>query len=162
MATVQIARQLLEGDMNIFSNRSLVGPQTPAIAMARDVARIVIAAVLVGTGFALLLALTVLSLTVIAPPAQASGAPALVSSEPEQTPRAPSEKPGEQTSEQTGGSLLGEAFAAQALPADVPQGRSKEGVFSSLPGLATPVGWSLILALLAGVLAFIVYARRKA
>lgn len=147
--------------MNTFSNRSLVAPQTPAFSMARDVVRIVITAVLAGTGFALLLALAVLSLTVIAPPAQASGAPAMVSSEPEQMPRAPSEKPGKQTSEQTRGSLLGEAFAAQALPADVPKGRSKERVFGSLPGLATPVGWSLILALLAGVLAFIVYVRRK-
>ena len=144
--------------MKIFSNRSLVGPQTPAFSMARDLVRIVIAALLAGSGFAVLLALAVLSLTVIAPPAQASGAPVLVSSEPQQTTRATSERPGEQS----GGSLQWEAFAAQALPANVPQGRSNKGVSGSPPGMPAAAGWSLILALLAGALALIVYLRRKA
>jgi Ca-activated chloride channel family protein len=85
-------------DMNIFSNRSLVGPQTPAFSMARDVVRIVITAVLAGTAFALLLALAVLSLTVIAPPAHASGTPMLASAEPDQAAGLATEKPGEQTS----------------------------------------------------------------
>ncbi|MBI3528102.1 MAG: marine proteobacterial sortase target protein [Betaproteobacteria bacterium] len=107
--------------MKIFSNRSLVGPQTPAFSMARDVVRIVIAAVLAGTGFALLLALTVLSLTVIAPPAQASGAPVLASAEPDQAAGPPTEKPGEQTS----GSFLvrvrpsGRLIRSPALSTDV-------------------------------------------
>ena len=107
--------------MKTFSNRSLVGPQTPAFSMARDVVRIVITAVLVGTGFALLLALTVLSLTVIAPPAQASGAPALASAEPDQTAGPRTEKPGEQTS----GSFLvrvrpsGRLIRSPALSTDV-------------------------------------------
>jgi hypothetical protein len=158
MASVQIARQLLEDDMKIFSNRSLVGPQAPAFSMARDAVRIVITAVLAGTVFALLLALTVLSLTVIAPPARASGAPVLTSAEPEQTTRAPSEKPGVQS----GAISQGEAFAAQALPGNVPQVRSNEGVPGSKPGMPAAAGWSLILALLAGALALIVYLRRKA
>lgn len=84
--------------MKTFSNRSLVGPQTPAFSMARDVVRIVITAVLAGTGFALLLALTVLSLTVIAPPTHASGMPTLASSDSDQAAGPPTEKPGEQTS----------------------------------------------------------------
>lgn len=84
--------------MKTFSNRSLVGPQMSAFSMARDVVRIVITAVLAGTVLALLLALTVLSLTVIAPPAQASGAPVLASAEPDQAAGPLTEKPGEQTS----------------------------------------------------------------
>ena len=143
--------------MKTFSNRSLVGPQPLAFSMARDVVRIVITAVLAGTGFALLLALTVLSLTVIAPPARASGAPVLTSAEPEQTTRAPSEKPGVQS----GAISQGEAFAAQVLPAKVPQGRSNEGVFGSQPGMAAASGWALILALLAGAVGLIVHLRRK-
>ena len=84
--------------MKVFSNRSLVGPQAPAFSMARDVVRIVITAVLAGAGFALLLALAVLSLTVVAPPAQASGAIVLASSDPDPVAGATGEKPGEQTS----------------------------------------------------------------
>jgi hypothetical protein len=158
MAPVQIARQLLENDMKIFSIRSFAGPQAPGVAVALDVVRIVITAVLAGTGFALLLALAVLSLTVIAPPARASGAPVLTSAEPAQTTRAFSEKPGVQS----GAISQGEAFAAQALPGNVPQVRSNEGVPGSKPGMPAAAGWSLILALLAGALAFIVYLRRKA
>ncbi|HEV7821016.1 MAG TPA: hypothetical protein VGO84_07530, partial [Burkholderiales bacterium] len=48
-------------------------PRAPRPGIARDILRMVTMAVLAGTAFALLLALTVLSLTVIAPPAQASG-----------------------------------------------------------------------------------------
>ena len=143
--------------MKSFANSSLVGPQAPAFSMARDVVHIVITALLAGSGFAVLLALAVLSLTVIAPPAQASGAPVLESSEPAQTTRPPSAEQGAQS----GVSLQGEAFAAQVLPAKVPQGRSNEGVFGSQPGMAAASGWVLILALLAGAVGLIVHLRRK-
>ena len=143
--------------MEIFSNRSFAAPRTPALSMARDVVRIVITAVLAGTGFAVLLALAILSLTVITPPAHASGTPPLASSEPDQAAGPQTRRPGEQS----GGSLQGEVFAAQALPANVPQGRSDEGVSGSQPRMASVAGWSLILALLAGALGLIVYARRK-
>jgi len=93
MACVQIARQLLEDDMKMLSNRSWAAAQGPAFSMARDVLRIVIAAVLAGTGFALLLALTVLSLTVIAPPAHASGASAPASSDADLAAGSPADKP---------------------------------------------------------------------
>src|SRR6266853_1275934 len=69
--------------MNIISNGSWVGAQGTELSMVRDVFRIVITAVLAGTGFALLLALAVLSLTVIASSVQASGGPVLESSTPE-------------------------------------------------------------------------------
>jgi Ca-activated chloride channel homolog len=107
--------------MNNFSNRSLVGPQSPAFAVARDVVRIVITAVLAGTGFALLLALTVLSLTVIAPPAQASSAPEPASADTDHAVGVQGEKPGEQTS----GSFLvrarpsGRLIRSPALNTDV-------------------------------------------
>jgi hypothetical protein len=146
-----------EDDMKSFSNDSSLEAQMPSLSMARDVARIVITALLAGTGFAVLLALAVLSLTVIAPPAQASGAPVLESSEPAQTTRPPSAEQGAQS----GVSLQGEAFAAQVLPATVPQVRSNEGVFGSQPGIAAASGWALILALLAGAVGLIVHLRRK-
>jgi hypothetical protein len=164
MASVQVARQLLEDDMNNFSNRSLVGPQTPAFSIARDVARIVITAVLVGTGFALLLALAVLSLTAIAPPAQASGAPALASAEPDQGRGSVMQTPGKQdaTPVHPAGQLVATPVAA---PASLPRDSTHEGVFDSLPkaGIATPAVLYLILALVAGFVVFFVYslARRK-
>ena len=107
--------------MKVFSNRSLVGLHTPAVSMARDVVRIVIAAVLAGTGFALLLALTVLSLSVIAPSAQASGTTVLASAEADGPAGPLTEKPGEQTS----GSFLvrvhpsGRLIRSPALSTDV-------------------------------------------
>jgi Ca-activated chloride channel family protein len=55
----------------------------------------------------------------------------------------------------------GEPLDAQALPANLPQGWSHEGVFGSLPKTATLGGLHLLLALLAGALAVFVYARRK-
>ncbi|MEO8164710.1 MAG: VIT domain-containing protein, partial [Betaproteobacteria bacterium] len=74
-----------------------------------------------GARFALLLALSVLSLTVIAPPAQASGAGIRASAEPDQLAAPPGEKPGEQTS----GSFLvrvrpsGRLIRSPALSTDV-------------------------------------------
>jgi LPXTG-motif cell wall-anchored protein len=150
--------------MKIFSNRSLVGPQTPAFSVARDVVRIVIAAVLAGTGCALLLALTVLSLTVIAPPAQASGGPVLASVEPDQGRGSATQTPGKQdaTPVHPAGQPVGAPVLAPAIPL---RDSTHERVFDSLPktGTTTPAVLYLILALVAGVLAFFVYslARRK-
>jgi Ca-activated chloride channel family protein len=107
--------------MKTNANYSLSVARAPAFSMARDALRIVISAVLAGIGFALLLALVVLSLTVIAPPAQASGAPVLASSEPDEAAGPPGEKPGEQTS----GSFLvrvrpsGRLIRSPALSTDV-------------------------------------------
>lgn len=148
--------------MKIFVNRSLAGPQVPAIAVARDVARIVMTAVLAGVIFALLLALTVLSLTVIAPPAQASGAPTLSSSAPEPGRGAGIETPGKQDASSSDAipPVVGSAAAA-----DLPQVPAHQAVYDSLPktGTATPAALYLLLALAAGFLAFFAYslARRK-
>lgn len=146
--------------MKIFSNRSLVAPQTPAFSMARDVMRIVITAVLVGTGFALLLALTVLSLTVIAPPAHASGAPTLAASEPGQGRGSVMQSSGKQDA-----TPVHPADQPVGTPASLRRDSTHEGVFDSLPktGTATSAALYLILALVAGFLVFFVYllARRK-
>jgi len=150
-------------DMKIFLNRSLVGPQTQAISVARDVVRIVIAAVLAGTGFALLLALTVLSLSVIAPPAQASGSPAVASSEPDPGRGSAMELPGKQDASADHPAIP--SVVASAAAADLPQVPAHEAVFDSLPktGTARPAVLYLLLALAAGFLAFFVYSlvRRK-
>jgi hypothetical protein len=163
MAPVQIARQPLGDDMNNFLIRSLVGPQSPAFAVARDVVRIVITAVLAGTGFALLLALTVLSLTVIAPPAQASGAPTLSSSEADPGRGNAMEKHGKQDTTLDHTAI--QPVVASAAAADLPQVSKHEAVFDSLPkaGTARPAVLYLLLALAAGFLAFFAYslARRK-
>ncbi len=130
--------------------------------MARDVFRIVITAVLAGTGFALLLALTVLSLTVIAPPAQASGAPTLSSSAPEPGRGAGIETPGKQDASSNDAIP---PVVSPAAAADLPQVLRHEGVYDSLPktGTSRPTALYLLLALGAGFLAFFAYslARRR-
>ena len=162
MASVQVARQQQTGnDMNVFSNRSLAGAQAPAVSMARDVIRIVITAVLAGTAFALLLALTVLSLTVIAPPAQASGSPTLASSEPVQgrgieteAPARPDAGPVHLASQ-----TVSPPAAAQA---SVPQVAAHEAVFESLPKSdRSPAVLYLLLAIGAGFLGLFVYSLAK-
>ena len=149
--------------MKVFLNRSLVGPQTQAISVARDVARIVIAAVLTGTGFALLLALTVLSLTVIAPPAQASGSPTVASPEPDPGRGSAMEMPGKQDASADHPAIS--PVIASAAAADLPQVPAHEAVYDSLPktGAVTPAVLYLLLALAAGLLALFAYSlvRRK-
>ena len=164
MAVVQVAHQPQPGnDMNLFPNRSLAGPQAPAVSMARDVIRIVITAVLAGTAFALLLAMTVLSLTVIAPPAQASGAPTLASSEPVQGRET---EMGAREKQDAGPvHLAAQAVSASAAPVSLPLQSTHEAVFDSLPksGMSSPALLYLLLALGAGFLGLFVYslARRK-
>ncbi len=147
--------------MNVFPNRSLAGPQAPAVSMARDVFRIVITAVLAGTAFALLLALTVLSLTVIAPRAQASGSPTLASSEPVQGRGTETEAPEKQDAGPV--HLASQTVSATtAAQVSVPQVEAHEAVFDSLPkSEKSPALLYLLLAIGAGFLGLFVYSLAK-
>ena len=146
--------------MNLFPNRSLAGPQAPAVSMARDVIRIVITAVLAGTAFALLLALTVLSLTVIAPPAQASGAPTLASSEPVEGRRTEMEAPGKQDAGSV--QLAAQAVSASAAaPVSLPQQSTHEADSRPKSGTSSPALLYLLLVLGAGFLGLFVYSLAK-
>ncbi|MEO8136940.1 MAG: hypothetical protein ABI831_23550 [Betaproteobacteria bacterium] len=146
--------------MKIIANRIGMGLQVPDMTMARDVLRLVVTAVLAGTGFALLLALTVLSLTVISPPAAASGSPALASSGPGFADSSVASAPGGQIA--AADSSLGiPAAAAASLPPVV----THPGVIDApakTGGASSNLLW-LVIALVAGVLAFSVasLARRK-
>ena len=141
--------------MNTFSNPGL-SAVAPASA-ARDIVRIVIVAALAGTGFAILLALAVLSLTVIAPPAIASGGAAMISSEPAQGARATADQPLDRASAE----FIGEAAAAQPAPASVPLTRIEAATDDSVLGMPNLAVLALVLAVLAGVAAFLVRARGK-
>jgi Ca-activated chloride channel family protein len=79
--------------MKTLQDRAPMALRADSTSLLRDVVRFVALAVVAGTGFAILLAFTILGLTVIAPPvAQASGTAGL-------TPvSAETEKPGDQTS----------------------------------------------------------------
>lgn len=79
--------------MKTFWNSSLIGAESSGFSMARDVVRFVVTAAIAGTGFAILLALTILGLTLVAPPAEASSAP-----ESGSVHGSPSDRPGDQTS----------------------------------------------------------------
>ena len=146
--------------MNLFLNRSLAGTQAPAVSITRDVIRIVITAVLAGTAFALLLALTVLSLTVIAPPAQASGAPTLASSEPGEGRSTEMEAPGKQDAGSV--QLAAQAVSASA-PVSLPQQLTLQADARPRSATSSPVLLYVLLALGAGLLALFVYllAKRK-
>jgi hypothetical protein len=164
MASVQVALQPLGDDMKIFTNHSLAGAQAPVVSVARDVVRIVIAAVLAGTAFAVLLALTVLSLTVIAPPAQASGGEVVTSAGSGSGRAIEMQTPPAQTiALQSAGP---QGVPPTAAPTAVSPESTHEGVYNSLPkdGTGTPVVLYLLLMLGAGFLAYFAYslARRKA
>ncbi|HEX7811821.1 MAG TPA: marine proteobacterial sortase target protein [Burkholderiales bacterium] len=102
--------------MKLFWNRNLIGVEAPEFSMVRDVIRFVVTAAIAGTGFAILLALTILGLTLVAPPAEASSAPEAGSAQ-----GSPSDRPGDQTS----GSFLmrvrpgGEYVRSPVLSTDV-------------------------------------------
>ena len=145
--------------MNLFFNRSLAGPQAPAVSMTRDVIRIVITAVLAGTAFALLLALTVLSLTVIAPPAQASGAPTLASSEPVEGRSTELEAPEKQDAGPV--QLAAQAVSASAAPVSLPQQSTHEADSRPQSATSSPALLYVLLALGAGLLALFVYSLAK-
>ena len=144
--------------MNLFLNRSLAGPQAPAVSITRDVIRIVITAVLAGTAFALLLALTVLSLTVIAPPAQASGAPTLASSEPGEGRSTEMEAPGKQDAGSV--QLAAQAVSASA-PVSLPQQLTLQADSRPQSATSSPALLYVLLALGAGLLALFVYSLAK-
>jgi len=156
MASVQVALQLPGNDMNVFPNRSLAGPQAPAVSIARDVVRIVITAVLAGTAFAILLALTVLSLTVIAPPAQASGAPVIVT-------EAPVNGGGSGTGAVTAAPIRLAAADTQprAEPRQPPQVAVHEKVYESLEKSKSRFVIYIVLALLAAALGYFGYTVAK-
>lgn len=141
--------------MNTFSNRNLVN--VPPASAARDFVRIVIAAALAGSGFAILLALAVLSLSVIAPPAIASGSPAMESSVPAQTTPATDGKPVDQAR----GTFIGEAVAAQQAPAIASLSRGEAARDDLVLGMPKLAALALVLALLAGAAAFLVRARSR-
>ena len=154
-----IAHQRQPGnDMNLFLNRSLAGPQAPAVSITRDVIRIVITAVLAGTAFALLLALTVLSLTVIAPPAQASGAPTLASSEPVEGRSTEMEAPAKQDAGSV--QLAAQAVSASA-PVSLPQQLTLQADARSRSATSSPALLYVLLAIGAGLLALFVYSLAK-
>ena len=141
--------------MNTLSNCNLVS--VPRVSAARDIVRIVIAAVVAGTGFSILMALAVLSLTVIAPPVHASGAPGLSSSGTADMARATEN----QSEAPTATTFIGEAAAATPLPTAAPAMRNGEAPAASLPSLPKLAGLALVLALLAGVAVLIVRARSR-
>jgi ABC-type antimicrobial peptide transport system permease subunit len=169
--------------MKILANRNLaeaLGPAGPVSAIGsraagsdimRDVARMVVTAVIAGTAFALLLALAVLSLTVVAPPAHASGAPTVVTYESTSTPDAHDGKSAGQSAEATS-HMVADASPARTtvdsgkphvLPASASQDMPRESTFSKLVNGFSP-GLVLILALVSVLVAFFIYAvvRRKA
>lgn len=166
--------------MKILANRNLaaalgsfgaasaasIGSPAAGSAMARDIARMVFTAVVAGTAFAILLALAVLSLTVVAPPAHASGAPTVVTYESMSPPAAHSDKVSAQTAEATS-HMVADATPASGqphvLPAIASQDMPRESTFSKLVNGFSP-GLVLILALVSVLVAFFIYAvvRRKA
>ncbi|MEO8005864.1 MAG: hypothetical protein ABI771_13205 [Betaproteobacteria bacterium] len=171
--------------MKILANRNLatalgsfgaasaapIGSPAAGSAIVRDVARMIVTAVIAGTAFALLLALAVLSLTVVAPPAHASGAPTVETYVSTATPDAHGDKPTDHSS-QASSQMVADASSARAaadssrshvLPATASQDMPRESTFTSLVNGFSP-GLVLILALVAVLLAFFVYAvaRRKA
>lgn len=161
MASVHLRTSFLEkADMKTLSLNNLAAPRgavenkAPSTGVVRDFVRVVVTAVLAGTVFALLLALTVLSLTVIAPPAQASGAPVTVIDIP--------------TGSGGIGAVSGNKDAAatqladatphpQAKPAQPPQVAVHEQVYESLEKSKLPVVLYIVLALLAGLLGYFGY-----
>ena len=143
----------LGDNMNTLSNHNLVS--VSPVSAARDIVRLVIAAVLAGAGFSILMALAVLSLTVIAPPVQASGAPAITSSGSADVARTSDRQP----AAPTGTTFIGDAAAAQPVAAAVPAISSEDA-----PAQLSLLKWgsvALALALLASVAVVIARARSR-
>ena len=142
--------------MNDISSRTVAG--VAPLSMARDVARIVIGALLAGSGFAILLALTVLSLTVISPPVHSSGLASVAPSESAPVGLTTDDK----IAEPGTGGLIGEAVAAQPLPPGNTPVNTQQAPGDTLLGMPKAAAWALILALLAGAMALVIRARSKA
>ena len=140
---------------NLATPQGVVENKAPSTGMARDILRVVTTAVFAGAAFALLLALTVLSLTVIAPPAHASGGPVTVIDMP---------KDGDGIGVAVSGNndatpiQLGDATPQpQAKPAQPPQVALHEQVYESLEKTKPPVVLYVVLALGAGLLGYFGY-----
>jgi len=142
--------------LNLATPFGAAETKAPSPGVARDILRMVMMAVLAGTAFALLLALAVLSLTVIAPPAQASGTLATIT----------------ETPVNGGGSDAGAVtmepihLAAadpqpQAEAKQPPQVAVHEKTYESLEKWKPPVVLYLVLALLVGLLGYFGYTVAK-
>jgi hypothetical protein len=151
-----------ETEMKTLSLRNLATPlgaaetKTPSPGVARDILRMVTMAVLAGTAFALLLALTVLSLTVIAPPAQASGALVTVT-------ETPVDGGGPGTGAVTSAPIHLAAAnpQTQAEAKQPPQVAVHEKTYESLEKSKPPVVLYIVLALLVGLLGYFGYTVAK-
>jgi ABC-type antimicrobial peptide transport system permease subunit len=167
-----LANRNLAAALGSFGAASATSIGSPAAgpAIVRDIARMVFTAVVAGVAFALLLALAVLSLTVVAPPAHASGAPTVVTYESISPPDAhtsASGKPAQATSQMVADATptrpAADSGKSHVLPATPAQDVPHESTFSKLVSGFSP-GLVLILALVAVLVAFFIYAvaRRKA
>ena len=144
---------------NLATPQGAVETKAPSTGMARDILRVATMAVFAGTAFALLLALTVLSLTVIAPPAHASGSPVTVIDMPTD---------GGGIGVATSGNddatpiQLAEATPQpQAKPTQPAQVTVHEQVYESLEKTKPPVVLYGVLALVAGLLGYLGYRVMK-
>ena len=148
--------------MNTLSLRNLATPpgaaetKAPSPGIARDILRTVTMAVLAGTAFALLLALTVLSLTVIAPPAQASGTLVTVT-------ETPVNGDGSGTDAVTAAPIHLAAAdpQPQAEAKQPPQVAVHEKVYESLEKSKFPLVFYIVLALVAAFLGYFGYTMAK-
>ena len=162
MPDVHLRTSLLEkADMKTLSLHNLATPQgavenkAPSTGIARDILRLVTMAVFAGTAFALLLALTVLSLTVIAPPAHASGSPVTVIDMP--TDGGGIGVATSRNKDATPIQLADVTPQPQAKPTQPPQVAVHEQVYESLEKTKPPVVLYVVLALLTGLLGYFAY-----
>ena len=166
MPDVHLRTSLLEkADMKTLSLHNLATPHSAVenkalpTGIARDILRLVTMAVFAGTAFALLLALTVLSLTVIAPPAHASGSPITVID-------MPTDGGGmgvaiSENKDATPIQLTDATPQPQAKPTQPPQVAVHEQVYESLEKTKPPVVLYGVLALSAGLLGYLGYRVMK-
>ena len=163
MPTVHLRTPFLEKtEMKTLSLRNLAPPlgapktNPPSPGIARDILGMVTMAVLAGTAFALLLALTVLSLTVIAPPVQASGTLVTVT-------ETPVNGGGPDTAADTAAPIHLAAAdpQPQAEAKQPPQVAAHEKVYESLQKSRPRVVIYIVLALLAAYLGYFGYTVAK-
>lgn len=166
MPNVHLRTFLMEkADMKTLSLHNLATPQgavenkAPSTGIVPDILRVVTMAVFAGTAFALLLALTVLSLTVIAPPAHASGSPVTVIDMPTDGGGIGVATSG--NDDATPIQLADATPQPKAKPTQPPQVAVHEQVYESLEKTKRPVVLYVVLALLAGLLGYFGYTVLK-
>ncbi|HEX4984794.1 MAG TPA: hypothetical protein VFV71_01855 [Burkholderiales bacterium] len=151
--------------MNLLAARPLDPRPAPAreraLAISLDVARAVVTAALAGTVFALLLALAVLSLTVVAPPAQASGAPVATSDAPGNAPEMAAS-----AAEKPAAPIHLAAVPARpqdpaVQPAQPAAAAAHAEVYESLHGSSRPLVLYLLAGIAAALAGFAVYSLSK-